>query len=100
MRAIKEFSHPDAKEKSAIDINRAIETTLTVARNQWRYVADVETDFDDTLPPVLCLPGEFLNCPHDLADLFDALERLVDRGRNLLAQVAGVGFGGGVDLGD
>ncbi len=59
VRAIKEFSHPDAKEKSAIDINRAIETTLTVARNQWRYVADVETDFDDTLPPVLCLPGEF-----------------------------------------
>ena len=59
VRAIKEFSHPDAKEKSAIDINRAIETTLTVARNQWKYVADVETDFDDTLPPVLCQPGEF-----------------------------------------
>ena len=59
VRAIGEFSHPDAKEKTAIDINHAIATTLTVAKNQTKYVADVETDFDTSLPPVTCLPGEF-----------------------------------------
>lgn len=59
VRAIREFSHPGAKEKTAIDINRAIATTLTVANNQTKYVADVETDFDTSLPPVACLPGEF-----------------------------------------
>ncbi len=59
VRAIREFSHPDAKEKTAIDINHAIATTLTVANNQIKYVADVETDFDTSLPPVSCFPGEF-----------------------------------------
>ena len=58
VRAIREFSHPDAKEKIAIDINHAIATTLTVAQNQIKYVADVETDLDPSLPPVSCLPGE------------------------------------------
>jgi len=57
--AIKEFSHPDVKSKSAVDLNRAIETTITVSRNQWKYVADLKTDFDTALLPVPCLPGEF-----------------------------------------
>jgi signal transduction histidine kinase len=43
---------------TAIDINHAIATTLTVAQNQIKYVADVETDLDPSLPPVSCLPGE------------------------------------------
>ncbi len=59
VRAIKEFSHRDAKTKSAIDINHTIETAITVARNQWKYVPEIETDFDQSLPAVPCLPGEF-----------------------------------------
>jgi len=59
VRAMKEFSHPGKEEKTATDINRAIETTITVARNEWKYVSDVETDFDKSLPMVPCLPGEF-----------------------------------------
>jgi len=57
--AMKEFSHPGTKEKVMLDLNHAIESTITVARNEWKYVADLETDFDPSLPPVLCLPGEF-----------------------------------------
>ena len=30
-----------------------------MARNEWKYVAELETDFDSSLPPVPCLPGEF-----------------------------------------
>jgi signal transduction histidine kinase len=59
VKAIKEFSHPGSEEKRAIDINRAIETTITVARNEWKYVADVVTHFDSDLPAVPCLAGEF-----------------------------------------
>src|ERR1039458_2183745 len=55
---MKEFSHPDTKEKTLLDLNRAIAGTITVARNEWKYVADVETDFDASLPPVSCHPGE------------------------------------------
>ena len=57
--AMKEFSHPDTKEKILLDLNHAIDSTITVARNEWKYVADLETDFDSSLPLVPCQPGEF-----------------------------------------
>jgi PAS domain S-box-containing protein len=58
VRAMKEFSHPDAAEKMATDLNRAIESTITVARNEWKYVSDVVTEFDDGLPAVVCYAGD------------------------------------------
>lgn len=77
--AMKEFSHPSTKEKVPMDLNRAISSTITVARNEWKYVADLETDFDTTLPPVSCLPGEFnqvilnliVNAAHTIADVVE-----------------------------
>jgi len=59
VRAMKEFSHPGTAEKVMLDVNRAIESTVLVSRNEWKYVADVVTDLDPELPPVPCLAGEF-----------------------------------------
>jgi len=59
IRAMKDFSHPGVKGKTPTDLNRAIESTVTVARNEWKYVADLELDLAPNLPPVDCLPGEF-----------------------------------------
>ncbi len=56
--AMKDFSHPDADRKQAADLNKAIESTLIVARNEWKYVADVETDYDLDLPLVSCRVGD------------------------------------------
>ena len=80
VRAMKEFSHPGSENKSAIDINHAIETTIAVARNEWKYVADVQTCFADNLPPVPCLAGEFnqvilnllINAAHAIASVTGA----------------------------
>jgi len=58
VRSMKEFSHPGMDEKTPIDINQAIETTINVSRNEWKYHADIETDLDPGLPNVSCLPGE------------------------------------------
>jgi PAS domain S-box-containing protein len=58
VRAMKEFAHPGREDKVAADLNKIIETTLTVARNEWKYVADLVTDFDRSLPEVPCHPGE------------------------------------------
>jgi PAS domain S-box-containing protein len=77
VRAMKEFSHPGGQEKCASDLNHAIETTLTVARNEWKYVAEVKTDFDPELPPVPCYIGEFnqailnliVNAAHAIGDV-------------------------------
>ena len=59
VKAIKEFSFPNTDEKNPADLNRAITTTITVCRNQWKYAAELETDLDTTLPLVPCLLGEF-----------------------------------------
>ncbi len=56
--AMKEFSHP-ATEKTPYDLNRAIANTITVATNEWKYVAVIETQFDSSLPPVPVMPGAF-----------------------------------------
>jgi PAS domain S-box-containing protein len=77
VRAMKEFSHPGQDEKTAIDINKTIESTITVARNEWKYVAEMATDFDASLPLVPCLPGELnqvilnliINAAHAIADV-------------------------------
>ena len=58
VRAMKEFSHPDSSEKTPTNLNQAIESTITVARNEWKYVAEVATDLDENLPAVECYPGD------------------------------------------
>lgn len=59
VRAMKEFSHPSSEDMQEIDINHAIQSTLTISRNEWKYSAEMETDFDGELPLVRCLAGEF-----------------------------------------
>jgi two-component system, NtrC family, sensor kinase len=74
--AMKEFSHPGTKEKVPLDLNHAIQSTITVAQNEWKYVAEMETEFEATLPHVFCLPGEFnqvilnliVNAAHAIGD--------------------------------
>jgi PAS domain S-box-containing protein len=78
VHSMRVFSHPGTDQKTAVDINRALESTITVARNEWKYVAEVETDFDPDLPFVSCLPGEinqvFLNL---LVNAAHAIEEVV-----------------------
>lgn len=74
---MKEFAHPDTGEKAVVDLNKSIESTITVARNEWKYVAEMVTDFDPALPPVPCLPGEInqvilnliINAAHAIGDV-------------------------------
>jgi PAS domain S-box-containing protein len=76
VRAMKVFAHPDPKEKAAADINDALLSTVTVARNEWKYVANVETEFGD-LPKVCCNVGEvnqvflnlLVNAAHAIGDV-------------------------------
>lgn len=58
VRAMKQFSHPGRKEKSLININDAIQSTINVARNEWKYVAELVCELDESLPMVPCLHSE------------------------------------------
>ncbi|MEJ5299582.1 MAG: PAS domain-containing protein [Thermodesulforhabdaceae bacterium] len=63
--SIREFSHPGSQTKIVTDIHKLLESVVTISRNEWKYVANVEFDFDPSIPPILCYPGElsqvFLN---------------------------------------
>jgi len=75
--AMKEFSHPGQGEKQIVDLNSAIESTMIVSTNEWKYVAEMKTDFDSSLPLVPCVVGEFnqvilnliVNAAHAIADV-------------------------------
>ncbi|WP_420237483.1 MHYT domain-containing protein [Telmatobacter bradus] len=79
VNAMKEFSHPGTKDKIPLDLNHAIESTITVARNEWKYVAEMETNYDPSLPMVSCQPGEFnqvilnliVNAAHAISDVIE-----------------------------
>ena len=77
-RSLKDFArmvHED--EKIDTDINKAVESSVTVSRNEWKYVAEVKTDFDPGLPVVSCFPGDIkqvivnlvVNAAHAIGDV-------------------------------
>lgn len=57
VRAMKNFAHPGTGEMVPVDINQALENTIVVSKNEWKYVAEVVRDFD-AIPMVQCLPGD------------------------------------------
>jgi PAS domain S-box-containing protein len=71
VRAMKEFAHPDSREMEAADLNQALTNALTIAKSEYKYVADVETNFG-RIPPVICHIGDisqvFLNLIVNAAD--------------------------------
>jgi PAS domain S-box-containing protein len=58
VRAMKEFAHPGTGDCTPIDVNHTITTTINVARHEWKYVCEIETDLSPELPPVSSRPGE------------------------------------------
>ena len=81
VRAMKEFAHPDASEKTSANLNGALETTLLIARNEYKYVAQVEFH-PGNIPEVVCNVGElsqvFLNL------IVNSAHALSDAGRDTL----------------
>lgn len=65
VKAMKGFSHPGSEMFQEVDLNLALESTLIVSKSEWKYCADLVTDFCPDLPKIRCLPGElnqvFLN---------------------------------------
>lgn len=61
--AMKEFSHPGSDNPTLVNINQALESTVVVSRSEWKYVAELETDFGTNMPSV---PGY----AHELQQVF------------------------------
>jgi len=82
--AMKDFSHPGRAGKALVDLNKSIQSTLIVSRNEWKYVATLETDLDPALPPVPCLQGE----------INQAILNLVVNAAHAIAETLGTGSSG------
>ncbi len=78
VRSMTEFAHPDARTKADVDLNRAIKTTLNMARNEYKIVAELATEFGD-IPTVHCHAGDInqvvlnllLNAAHAISDVVE-----------------------------
>jgi two-component system, NtrC family, sensor kinase len=76
VQSMKEFAHPDQSEMTSADLNRAIQSTLTIAHNEYKYVAELKMELGE-LPPVMCFLGEMnqvvlnlvINATHAIADV-------------------------------
>jgi PAS domain S-box-containing protein len=77
VQAMKIFAHPGMVAREPVDINEEIGKTITITRNEWKYVAELKTDFDESLPPVPCFRAEFnqvilnmiVNAAHAIAEV-------------------------------
>lgn len=74
--AMKNFAHPGGADKEMTDLNELLKTTLTVSRNEWKYVAEPSLRLDPQLPPVPCRRNEMgqvflniiVNAAHSIAE--------------------------------
>ena len=83
--AMRAFAHPPVPERSLVDVNDAVQNTLIVATNEYRYVADVVTELGD-VPLVECNGSELnqvlLNLIINAADaIADVVGQSGERGR-------------------
>ena len=82
VRSMKEFAHPDRKEMSQADLNQAIQSTLVIASNEYKYVAEIETAFEQ-IPHVNCYAGEInqvvlnliVNAAHAIGDVVKGTDK-------------------------
>ena len=75
VKALKSHSHPGSDEVTPVQLNETIETTLTLAHNEYKYVAELTTDLG-LIPEVPCNEGDMgqvflnlvVNAAHAIAD--------------------------------
>ena len=87
--AMKDVSLPGGKEKERGDINKIIQTTIQMSRNEWKYSAEVELDLAEDLPLIPCHPSDIgqvllnivLNATHSIKD---RLEKFPQSRRGLI----------------
>ncbi len=89
--AMKEFSHMGDNSKQLNDLNKAIQTTLIITRNEYREMADLEEHLAADLPFVPCVIGDIkqvilnliVNATHAISEARKT--GLIERGRLTVA---------------
>ena len=85
VQAVKEYSHPTGHKFAATDLNHAIETVVTITRNQWKYVAELQVDLDPTLPRISAVEGEINQVLVNL--IVNASQAIAEKGESSLGHI-------------
>jgi len=57
--SVKKFSHPEFNESQSVDVNSEIRNTINISRNEWKYHAELVTEFDENIPNLVCVASDF-----------------------------------------
>ncbi|CAN5820257.1 hypothetical protein BH11MYX2_BH11MYX2_36390 [soil metagenome] len=82
VRSMNQFTHADSEEMGSVELNSTIASTLAIANNEFKYVAELETDFEQ-LPLVTCFGGAInqvvlnlvVNAAHAISDVVAGSDR-------------------------
>lgn len=75
VQAMKHYAHP-GQSMQRVDINVNIEKTITVSKGEWKYHAELVTDFGSEMPMIECIPSDInqvvlnliVNAAHAIAE--------------------------------
>ncbi|MCB0277469.1 MAG: PAS domain-containing protein, partial [Calditrichaeota bacterium] len=86
--AMRAFSHVGGTAKSRQNLNKVLDNAVTVTRNEWKYAADLERDFEEELPHIDCYIDElnqvFLNI---IVNAAQAIADKKDRGESARGKI-------------
>ncbi|MEJ2125179.1 MAG: ATP-binding protein [Alphaproteobacteria bacterium] len=57
-RSMREFTHPGSDTPELADINKVVQSALTICRSRSKHIATVDTDFMPNPPKILCRPSQ------------------------------------------
>lgn len=80
--AMKRFAHIGGEDKSLLNVPNAVQNTIMISRNEWKYHSEVQLELDPSLQSLSCFPGDFnqvllnllVNASHAIATKYKDLE--------------------------
>lgn len=59
VEAMNTFSHVETNQaKQTVNLHETLTSALTISRNSYKYIAEIETEFDANINVIDCYPGE------------------------------------------
>jgi len=108
VKAMKSFSHIESSQnKRPANLHESLHNALTISRNSYKYIANVETEFADDIGLIDCYPSELnqvflnliVNAAHAIEEKHNAmgLIKITTRRLNDMVEILIADNGAGID---
>lgn len=58
IQGIRDFCQPTSDEKVSMDLNKVVESSVMMTKNDWKTFVELTTDLESDMPPVTCRRAE------------------------------------------